>query len=113
MAIFQASKVIAALPGTLNADTLYLVRVGEGFDLYCTDSTGSIAHAINSAGGAVEGLVEIDGGGASTTYLPGVQELDGGNARSFGVFPFDDTAETDSETIAFGNVLLNDDKYWL
>lgn len=109
MAIFRVSKVVAALPTTLTADTLYIVRVGDGFDLYCTDMTGNIAHTLNSTGDALNSIIEIDGGSASTTYIPGVQELDGGDARSFGVFPAADTAETDSETIAFGNVLLNDE----
>ena len=83
MAIFQASKVVATLPAPLAADTLYLVRAGEGFDLYCTDSTGSIAHTLNSTGGAVEGLVEIDGGSASSVYVADVQEINGGDASSF------------------------------
>lgn len=28
-------------------DTLYLVRVGVGFDLYCSDTTGNIAYKVN------------------------------------------------------------------
>lgn len=50
---FRAAKVVATLPGTLAASTLYLVRVGAGFDLYVSDSTGSVAHALNlPTGGA-------------------------------------------------------------
>lgn len=49
MAKFSATKVVSALPGTLAADTLYLVRTGTGFDLYCSDSTGNIAHKLNGA----------------------------------------------------------------
>ena len=55
MANFQASKVVSALPGTLAADTVYIVRTGAGFDIYVSDNTGSIAHALNqtpSGGGS-------------------------------------------------------------
>lgn len=48
MAQFSAKKVVAALPGTLDADTVYFVRAGAGFDLYVSDSTGAIAHSINA-----------------------------------------------------------------
>ena len=40
-------KSFSALPGTLTADTLYAVRVGDGFDLHISDSTGSVAHKVN------------------------------------------------------------------
>ncbi len=42
-----AQKTVSSLPSTLTANTLYFVRVGNGFDLYMTDSTGQIAHKIN------------------------------------------------------------------
>ena len=48
MAVFNATKVVGALPVTLEPNTLYLVRVGEGFDFYCSDATGAIAHKVNS-----------------------------------------------------------------
>lgn len=50
MATIRFAKVVASLPATLDPDTLYLVRAGAGFDLYCSDATGSIAHAINASG---------------------------------------------------------------
>lgn len=59
MAKFRAAKTVSALPGTLTPDTAYFVRAGEGFDLYCSDSTGSIAHKVNS-GGAFECLPYAD-----------------------------------------------------
>lgn len=49
MRTFAASKVLAALPGTLAPDAVYAVRVGAGFDLYITDSTGNVAYKINAA----------------------------------------------------------------
>ena len=60
MATFAAFKTVSTLPASLTADAIYAVRVGVGFDLYITDSTGLIAHKVNSeAGGATtwEGLV--------------------------------------------------------
>ncbi|MDF3932161.1 hypothetical protein [Pseudomonas citronellolis] len=35
-------KVVATLPSTLEANSIYLVRVGTGFDQYVTNSTGQI-----------------------------------------------------------------------
>lgn len=45
---FKARKEVSSLPTPLESDTLYFVRSGEGFDLYCSDTTGSVAHKINS-----------------------------------------------------------------
>lgn len=61
MATFKIEKVVSALPGTLVADTVYAVRTGSGFDLYITDSTGTVAHLVNSSGGG--------GGGTQNTYI--------------------------------------------
>lgn len=46
--IFTAYKVVSALPTVLVPNAIYLVRVGNGFDLYCSDATGNIAHPINT-----------------------------------------------------------------
>lgn len=35
-------KVVAALPGVLEADSVYFVRVGTGFTMYVTNSSGTI-----------------------------------------------------------------------
>jgi hypothetical protein len=40
-------KTVVALPTTLEPNTMYAVRVGEGFDFYLSDLTGSIAYKIN------------------------------------------------------------------
>lgn len=53
MAAIRFAKVVASLPGKLAPDTLYMVRVGDGFDLYVSDATGSIAYPIN-AGGSID-----------------------------------------------------------
>ena len=49
MAQLRVEKVISALPGTLQSDTIYFVRVGSGFSLYVTDSTGAVAHTLNTS----------------------------------------------------------------
>lgn len=45
---FKADKVIASVPTALVANSLYVVRAGAGFDLYCADNSGSIAHRLNN-----------------------------------------------------------------
>lgn len=40
-------KVISELPQSLDKDTVYLVRTGEGFDMFVTDETGNVAFQIN------------------------------------------------------------------
>lgn len=50
MAVLLVDKVVSALPGILTPNTIYAVRVGVGFDLYISDTTGSVAHRINSDG---------------------------------------------------------------
>lgn len=49
MSALSISKVVSALPGTLVADTIYMVRVGTGIDIYVTNSSGTIvAYKTNS-----------------------------------------------------------------
>ncbi len=48
MACFKIDKAVAALPAVLEADTVYAVRVGTGFDLFVSDLTGTVAHPINN-----------------------------------------------------------------
>lgn len=47
MASLIAHKVVAALPDPLEPDAVYAVRIGDGFDLYISDTTGSVAHRLN------------------------------------------------------------------
>lgn len=47
--IIKFRKEIAALPATLEANTLYYVRTNGGYDTYLTDMTGSIAYTQNAA----------------------------------------------------------------
>lgn len=56
MALLKVYKEIASLPATLQPDAIYLVRVGAGYDMYVTDTTGSIAYSSNGGGGAVDSV---------------------------------------------------------
>lgn len=42
MAELKVHKVVSALPQTLEADSIYLVRAGDGFDLYITNHNGTV-----------------------------------------------------------------------
>lgn len=78
MAAFQAAKVVSALPSTLTPDTIYLVRSGTGFNLFCSDATGSIAHGPSEA-------TSITAGSMSATdkaKLDGVETFATSNATN-------------------------------
>ena len=53
MSEFRAQKVISSLPA-LQANTLYFVRTGDGFDLFCSDQTGSVAHKLNDGDARIQ-----------------------------------------------------------
>lgn len=48
MATYLVRKEVSALPTPLAANTVYYVRTGIGFDIYVSDSTGSVVHKSNS-----------------------------------------------------------------
>lgn len=52
MSVLAIHKVVGDTPVPLDADSIYVVRVGTGFDLKVTDSTGSVAHSLNLTAGA-------------------------------------------------------------
>jgi hypothetical protein len=52
VSVFRARKYIGSLPATIDPNTLYFIRTGGGFDLYCSDTTGSIAHPLNGGSGS-------------------------------------------------------------
>ena len=48
MAVIKHHKYVAALPSTLEANSIYYVRAGSGFDIYVTNSSGAIvAYPLN------------------------------------------------------------------
>lgn len=61
MAELKASKVVSSLPGTLDANTIYVVRVGTGFDLYVTNNSGTVvSYSLNQP------VTSVAAGNAST-----------------------------------------------
>lgn len=81
MATVKHHKVVASLPAELEADALYLVRSGSGFDLYVTNHSGMIvAYPLNapSAAASFFGLVTVTASATGQTefaipggYTPG------------------------------------------
>ena len=71
MPVFKIEKSVSTLPAVLTADTVYAVRTGVGFDLYITDSTGAVAHALNSGGGSSSGntFIQETEPSASSPYI--------------------------------------------
>lgn len=48
MAVIKHHKYVAALPSALESDSIYYVRAGAGFDIYVTNSSGTIvAYPLN------------------------------------------------------------------
>jgi hypothetical protein len=94
--VMKVEKVIAALPGTLDPNTVYLVRAGAGFDIRVTDQTGSTAHVLNTEGG-VSGPI-----GPAFTYTNGaLTRIDYDNG-SFKVFTYTDGVLTQLDFVVGG-----------
>lgn len=68
MSEFKAHKVVSALPNPLDADTIYFVRTGAGFDIYVSDTTGNVAYTANNLTKA-----DIDALGIDADTLDGLQ----------------------------------------
>lgn len=60
-------KVVAALPGTLESDSIYYVRVGDGFDMYVTNGSGTVVAYKTNYLKAVE---EVDVAQTAGAYAP-------------------------------------------
>lgn len=65
MSDFKIYKEISTVPSNISSDSMYAVRTGPGFDLYLSDTTGSVAYKINNTNvSSVEGnLVEMTSDG--------------------------------------------------
>jgi hypothetical protein len=96
MAEFIAQKHVSNLPATLEANTVYFVKNGAGFDLYLTNSTGTIvAFGLNPA-------VETDPV-FTTTPLGIVDDPNHGNKFLFAV----DDADAPSTRFSWINHVYN------
>lgn len=47
MSTLKISKVLSQLPSSTEANSIYLVRVRDGFDIYVTDSTNQLTFMSN------------------------------------------------------------------
>lgn len=47
MSTLYISKVVSNLPTTLTPNTIYFLRKGNGMEIYCSDSSGNLAHTTN------------------------------------------------------------------
>lgn len=56
MAQINQHKVVASLPDPLEANSIYYVRVGEGFDIYVTNGSGVVVDYKLNAALAVEDI---------------------------------------------------------
>lgn len=63
----QVIKTVSALPVPLVPNAVYLVRVGQGYDLYATDITGSSAYKINVSPSQLTEVIAIANGGTGAT----------------------------------------------
>ena len=92
MGLLKAHKVVSVLPGALEADALYLVRVGAGFALYATNSLGAVvAYSLNQP----------------TTVTPQTTVLD------FGGAPVSDKSFTVTDGSATANSIITASIIWL
>lgn len=65
-------KYVSALPATLTRNTLYFVRNGAGFDIYCTNESGTVvAYALNVAAAGSNAQLQYNNNG----ILAGAQQL--------------------------------------
>lgn len=69
----QIVKTVSALPIPLAPNVIYLVRVGQGYDLYATDTTGSSAYKINVSPSQLTAAISIANGGTGATTLAAAQ----------------------------------------
>lgn len=59
----QIIKTVSGLPSPLAPNVFYLVRVGQGYDLYATDTTGSSAYKINVSPSQLTDVIAVEQGG--------------------------------------------------
>lgn len=67
MAQVKFHKFVAALPAELEADAIYYVRAGAGFDIYVTNSSGTVVAYPLNVGGAGQGFFRTEPISATAT----------------------------------------------
>jgi len=82
--VIKVEKVISALPGTLDPDTIYLVRTGPGFELFVSDTTGTISFEPNELGKSYFIETYEENGAINTTTNSGEHWATGNGAELTG-----------------------------
>ena len=59
MSTLKIEKCANTLPMTLSANTLYFVKVGNGIDVYVSDSDGTTALPVNGGGSDLEPFLTL------------------------------------------------------
>src|SRR5690554_744271 len=67
MAQVKFHKFVAALPAALEANAIYYVRAGAGFDIYVTNSSGTVVAYPLNVGGAGQGFFRTEPISATAT----------------------------------------------
>lgn len=67
MAQVKFHKFVAALPAELEANAIYYVRAGAGFDIYVTNSSGTVVAYPLNVGGAGQGFFRTEPIAATAT----------------------------------------------
>lgn len=74
MAVIKHHKHVAALPGTLEANSVYYVRTGAGFDIYVTNDSGLVvAYPLNTQSDLRWHVIPLGVPFDIWTHLPGVE----------------------------------------
>ncbi|MGF6692643.1 hypothetical protein M2318_002715 [Metapseudomonas resinovorans] len=84
MADLKLHKVVSSLPGVLEADSIYLVRVASGYDLYATNHSGTIvSYPLNLPTKASLGLDQVNNTSDANKPVSTAQQaaLDGKQAQ--------------------------------
>jgi hypothetical protein len=74
MAVIKHHKHVAALPATLEANSVYYVRTGAGFDIYVTNDSGLVvAYPLNTQSDLRWHVIPLGVPFDIWTHLPGVE----------------------------------------
>lgn len=103
MAVIKHHKYVSALPATLEADSIYYVRSGAGYDQYVTNGSGVIVgYPANAALGLAEKVDKAEGQSLMTdaerTKLAGIEA--GATANASNAQLRDRTTHTGEQSIS-------------